>query len=179
MDSSTLISIAKEAIVSKLNNDEFRYSKYENIPFLHEQKACFVTLTKNDNLRGCIGSLQAHRPFLQDLIQNARAAAFSDPRFTPLTHQELDEIEIEVSVLTHPQELVYSDYEDLKQKIIPFTHGVILKHTYHQATFLPSVWEQLPTFDDFFANLCAKAQMSSNCLESHPQIYTYEAIKYR
>ena len=69
--------------------------------------------------------------------------------------------------------------KDLKQKIIPHTHGVILKQNFSQATFLPSVWQQLPTFEEFFAHLCQKAGLSQNCLDSHPQIFTYEALKFQ
>jgi len=178
MDGKVLVAIAKDAIEAKLNNKELEFAKYDGFTFLQEPLATFVTLTIDGDLRGCIGSLIATRPLIEDLIHNAKAAAFSDPRFAPLTAKEFKNVAIEISVLTPPQELAYSDAQDLKQKITPNTHGVIIKKGFKQATFLPSVWEQLPNFETFFDHLCQKASLSQNCLESHPQIFTYEAIKY-
>lgn len=178
MDAKTLVQIVKEAIESKFFHNEFNYGKYKDIVQLQEKKATFVTLNLRGHLRGCIGTLVANRSFLEDLVENAKAAAFSDPRFAPLTLDEYEKIEIEISVLTTPKKLQYTDKYDLKEKIIPFKHGVIIKHSYHQATFLPSVWDQLPQFDEFISQLCQKAGMESNCINKNPMIFTYEAIKY-
>ncbi len=114
---------------------------------------------------------------LDDLIHNAQAAAFEDPRFPPLSEEEFEKVQIEISLLSTPQELFYRDIDDLKSKIRPDVDGVILQEGYYQATFLPQVWEQLPSFDLFFAHLCQKAGMSANCLENHPQISTYQVTK--
>ncbi|MGM0622616.1 MAG: AmmeMemoRadiSam system protein A [Campylobacterota bacterium] len=178
MQRSLLHQIVRQAISCKFENKEFDDTPYAHNKELQEQKACFVTLELDGNLRGCIGSLIAHRTLLQDLVHNAQSAAFEDPRFAPLTPQEFERLDIEISVLTTPQELPYTDIDDLRQKIIPHTHGVIIKQNSAQATFLPSVWQQLPGFDLFFSHLCQKAGLGSNCLEKKPQIYTYEAIKY-
>ncbi len=148
-------------------------------PQLAQERAAFVTLHKHGQLRGCIGSILPTRPLIEDVMANARAAAFKDPRFTPLSRDELDQIGIEVSVLSVPEPLPYEGVEDLRRKIRPGTDGVIIRLNGRQATFLPSVWEQLPDFDRFFAHLCAKANLPSDCLIMHPEVYVYQAEKVR
>ncbi len=151
-------------------------------PQLAEKQAVFVTLNKvrgdHKELRGCIGSIIPHRPLIDDIIYNAKAAAFEDPRFPPLQAEELDSVKIEISLLTVPVLLPYKDIEDLRRKIVPGKHGVILKLDGRQATFLPQVWEQLPSFDLFFEHLCQKAGLPGNCLQWHPEIYVYEVQKF-
>ncbi len=167
----------KEAVLNKklINKDEL-IRKY---PWLKQKGAVFVTINEFNNLRGCIGSIIAHQSLIDDIIHNAKAAALNDPRFRPLSPEELDKIEVEVSLLTPPKPLPYKDILDLKQKIRPGIDGVILSYNGYQATYLPSVWEQLPIFEEFFSTLCQKAGLSSNCLELHPDIYIYEAIKIK
>jgi len=175
------MSILEEFEGKKLIDKQEWISKY---PFLAEKRACFVTLKKKNlprgsNLRGCIGSILPYRALIDDVIENAKAAAFSDPRFEPLKVEEFEEIEIEVSVLTIPQKLEYEDVNDLRSKIRTGVDGVILQLANHQATFLPSVWEELPNFDIFFAHLCLKAGLPGDCLSFHPVIYTYQAIEIK
>ena len=151
-------------------------------PWLKEDGACFVTLTigEHEMLRGCIGSIVAHRPLFEDLIHNAKSAALNDPRFPSLSQEEFDQITVEVSILTSPQEVVYGSIDELKSKIRTGIDGVILKHdAAHQATYLPQVWEQLPDFEGFFMNLCMKAGMNMECLAFHPQIFTYQVEEYK
>ena len=184
MDKEVLLKLARMAILEefegkKLINKEDFLAKY---PFLAEKRACFVTLKlknkpRGSNLRGCIGSILPYRPLIDDVIANAKAAAFEDPRFSPLTPQEYELIKIEISLLTIPQKVEYEDKKDLMQKIRPGVDGVILQLANHQATFLPSVWEELPAFDLFFAHLCLKAGLPGDCLMYHPVIYTYQAEK--
>ena len=165
----------KEAVLNtKIINKEELLQKY---PWLAQKGAVFVTLNEFNALRGCIGSIIAHRSLLEDIIQNAKSAALSDPRFRPVSKEELDNLDIEVSLLTPPKELEYRDILDLKAKIKPGVNGVVLSYNGYQGTYLPSVWEQLPTFEAFFTSLCQKAGMSGNCLDYHPKIYTYQAIK--
>ncbi len=173
------LAILEEFEGKKLIDESEWISKY---PWLLEKRACFVTLKMKDkprgsNLRGCIGSILPYRPLIEDVISNAKAAAFDDPRFPPLTPEEFDRVKIEVSVLTVPEKLEYEDVEDLRRKIRVGIDGVILKLSTHQATFLPSVWEELPDFDLFFAHLCLKAGLPADCLKYHPTIYTYQAIE--
>jgi len=149
----------------------------QRYPELREQRATFVTLTLQGRLRGCIGSILPRRALIDDVIENARAAAFHDTRFEPLTPEEFPLLEIEVSLLTLPQPLPWDDVDDLRRKLRPGIDGVILRFDGRQATFLPSVWEQLPDFDRFFQHLCAKAGLPADCLRLHPEIYVYQAEK--
>ena len=180
MDKKIVLNIALEAIKEEFSDQKERIDKDKWIvqyPWLKEQGAVFVTLNENQRLRGCIGSLVAYRPLIDDVISNAKAAAFGDPRFLPLRANELDKIEIEISILTASKEVLYTDKESLRQMIRPGIDGIILKQGNYQATYLPSVWEQLPRFDDFFASLCQKAGLFGDCLDGHPAIYRYQAEK--
>jgi uncharacterized protein len=178
-----VIALAKAAILVALNQPED--FDLENAlkahPLLEKKGAAFVTINKepNEQLRGCIGSLQAYRPLYEDIIHNAQAAALRDPRFLPLSVEELEQIKIEVSILSEPQQLHYETIDDLKRKIVPFQDGIVLHLHGKQATYLPQVWEQLPKFEDFFSSLCMKANLSSDCLSQHPEISTYTVKKYK
>jgi AmmeMemoRadiSam system protein A len=178
-----VIALAKAAILVALNQPEDFDLEHalKTYPILKENGAVFVTInTKpNEQLRGCIGSLQAYRPLYEDIIHNAQSAALRDPRFLPLRSEELDHITLEVSILSEPQILHYTDSEDLKSKIVPFQDGIILKLDGKQATYLPQVWKQLPKFDDFFSSLCMKANLSRDCLSEHPEISTYRVKEYK
>ena len=178
-----IIALAKAAILVALNQPEDfdLENALKAYPALEENGAVFVTINTepNEQLRGCIGSLEAYRPLYKDIISNAQSAAMRDSRFNPLTLKELKDIKIEVSVLSKPKILEYSDTDDLKKKIIPFEDGVVLKHNGRHATYLPQVWEQLPKFNDFFSSLCLKANLGNGCLSSHPEISTYQVKKYK
>lgn len=173
------LDIAKEAIEDVLyeRNTIDREKLLERYPELAEAGATFVTLTLYGGLRGCIGSLVAHRPLIDDLIENARSAAFKDPRFLPLSLTEFDEVKVEVSLLSAPKILEYSSTADLRTKVRPGVDGVVLSLNGRRATFLPQVWEELPTFELFFSHLCQKAGLGSDCLEEHPQIELYQVEK--
>ena len=174
-----LIELARVSILSEFNNtiQIDKDSLKKKFPFLNEKGACFVTLNLNGKLRGCVGSLIAHRSLIDDIISNAKSAAFSDSRFQRLTYEEFEKIEIEISILTPPIRLEYSSVEDLKNKIIPNKHGVILEYQNKRATFLPQVWEQIPDFYNFFTQLSLKAGFESSCLAFNPTIYTYTVSK--
>jgi len=179
MKKAYFLEIAKEAILSSFKGKKIdRVLLFQEYPDLKKEGAVFVTLRLNDELRGCMGSIVAHRSLLDDLIENARAAAFKDPRFVPLREEEYTKIELEVSLLSTPKELDYKDAKDLKEKIEPNKDGVILKFQNQQVTFLPQVWEQLPKFELFFEHLCKKAGLESlGCLDKHPTILIYQVEK--
>jgi len=120
-------------------------------------RACFVTLTKRGELRGCIGSILPEEPLQQAVTSRAKAAATEDPRFSPVTTDELKEIKVEVSVLTLPKRLNFASPQDLLGKLRPGIDGVVLRVGMRQATFLPQVWEQLPDKRTFLGELCRKA----------------------
>lgn len=176
-----LLRIAKEAIEEELFKTSLldRTKLFEQYPLLSQNKATFVTLMLHGQLRGCIGSLIAHRTLYEDIISNAKAAAFNDPRFNPLSQYEFESVEVELSLLGEPQKLFYDSVENLKTQIHPYVDGVILRYGHHQATFLPQVWEQLPTFESFFEHLCAKAGVSVACLEDNAIIHTYKVDKIK
>lgn len=175
-----LLSLARASIKSHFTQGRVDVSFIEEeYPELLKQGASFVTLSQGGKLRGCIGSILARQSLLDDVLHNAKAAAFSDPRFLPLNEEELDATSIEVSVLSAPKLLEYNEVQDLKNKIRIGIDGVILKHGYHQATFLPQVWEELKDFDSFFSHLCQKANLAIGCLQSHPEISVYQVEKVK
>lgn len=178
---NVILGIAKQAIKDGLEHTSTIDTKtlLERYPEFSNPKATFVTLTLDGQLRGCIGSLIAHRPFLYDLIHNAKAAALDDPRFYPLSSEEFLHVNIEVSLLSAPESVEYSDTTDLKSKITVGVDGIILQKEARKATFLPQVWEQLPTFELFFSHLCQKAGLDAQCLESHPDISRYRVEKVK
>ncbi|WP_457597506.1 AmmeMemoRadiSam system protein A [Hydrogenimonas sp.] len=181
IDGKLLLSIARQAIASAfgLAPEVDKEALVARHPELAKEQATFVTLTIGGRLRGCIGSILPHRRLIDDLVANARAAAFEDPRFPRLTPEEFQRVDIEVSLLTVPQPLEYGDVEDLRRKIEPGKDGVILQLDGRQATFLPQVWEELPQFELFFAHLCLKAGLPQNCLAYHPAIFTYRVEKFK
>jgi AmmeMemoRadiSam system protein A len=178
----TLLELAYASIAYEvgINYDTDLDEMLKNNPWLKEQGASFVTLTtKNGELRGCIGSLVAHRDLYEDIIYNAKSAAMKDTRFMPLSKDEFEDINIEVSLLSEPQLMEYSSKDDLKSKVNVGEDGIILKDKSYQSTFLPQVWEQLPSFELFFSHLCQKAGLDKNCLENKPEIYKYQVRKYK
>lgn len=178
----TLLSLARASIANAVDVSytyDLEKTLKEN-PWLENEGAAFITLTiKDDQLRGCIGSTVAHRKLYEDVILNAKSAALNDPRFLALSKEEYNQIKVEVSILTDPKVLEYTSVTDLKSKINRGEDGVILKHGSYQATFLPQVWEQLPSFELFFSSLCKKAGMNEQCLADKPKILVYQAKKYK
>jgi AmmeMemoRadiSam system protein B/AmmeMemoRadiSam system protein A len=135
----------------------------------------FVTLKIASNLRGCIGSLAAEESILDGVKRNAVNAAFHDPRFSPVTVEEIEDVDIEISILTKPQPLEYIDSVDLISKLRVNIDGVILKKGPAGATFLPQVWEQLPLPEKFLSHLCVKAGLSANAWKNAKlEISTYQ-----
>lgn len=149
------------------------YSSYSQ-----ENRASFVTLTKNSQLRGCIGTLEAFQPLVKDVIDHAFAAAFQDPRFPSLQPQELDEIEIKISVLSPPEPMIVKMEVELLQQIRPDIDGLILQDDLYKATFLPSVWEQLPNPEDFIAYLKRKAGLRANYWSDTLQVWRYTTEEF-
>ncbi len=148
---------------------------------LLKPRATFVTLTLTESgtLRGCIGKLTATQECYLDVLENTYSAAFSDPRFPPLEQDQLDEINIEISVLSKPQPLVYLDASELVEKLNTQKPGVVLQQDFHQATFLPQVWEQLKTPQEFLSKLCLKAGLQEDFWQiEKPKIEIYTVQKF-
>ena len=175
-EKQTLLRLAREAIEFAVRGQHLPPLEKETLtPTLLENGASFVTLTMHDNLRGCIGALEAYQPLAQDVRDHAIAAAMQDPRFAPVTEAELSRIHIEISHLTQPQELNYTASEDLPKKLRPQVDGVILKHGLRRATFLPQVWEKIPEPEEFLRQLCHKMGAQPNLWrEAKLQVYTYQ-----
>lgn len=172
-----LIKIAQGVIYSKLYGEEIidKNSLVQKVPNLTKRAATFVTLNLDGKLRGCIGSLIAHKSLIDDLTSNAYNAAFHDPRFPPLTKEEFENIELEISILSEALEVRYKDFEDLKSKINQGVDGVIIRQDQKQATFLPQVWEQLPDFEDFLSHLFHKAGITD--LDTTVEVFVYQVEK--
>jgi AmmeMemoRadiSam system protein A len=135
--------------------------------------ASFVTLHRLGELRGCIGSLQAHRPLLADVAENAYAAAFRDHRFNRLQTGELGDLDVDVSVLSEPQPLNFTDQADLLAQLRPGIDGLILEDRGRRGTFLPSVWQSLPTAEDFLHNLKLKAGLPGDHWSDTLRVWRY------
>jgi len=175
-----LIELARASIAIALgiSSDFDLQQARQTYPTLNQKGAVFITLTQDQKLRGCIGSLTAHRPLYKDIIINAKLSALSDSRFSPLTAKEFAITKIEISLLSAPKAIEYSSITQLQSLITP-QDGVVLTLGDQRATYLPSVWESLPNFDSFFASLCQKAGLKANCLSQHPSIELYQATKYK
>ncbi len=173
----TLLAIARNSIAAKLG-----VSALERLPdeaWLRPARATFVTLTQNGDLRGCIGSLEAHRPLGEDVSHNARAAAFSDPRFAPLAAEELARTRVEVSLLSTPKQLAFADHADLIAQLRPGEDGLILECGGARGTFLPQVWESLPDPEQFLAQLKRKAGLSPEVSTAKCRIQRYHVLKWK
>jgi uncharacterized protein len=141
--------------------------------------AVFVTLTQEGRLRGCIGSLEAWRSLDADVRGNARAAAFRDPRFPPLTADELPRTRVEVSLLAPAVPMTFADQEDAVRQLRPGVDGVILEYGSHRGTFLPQVWESLPDRHVFFAHLKQKAGLPTDFWATDVKLFRYEVRKWK
>jgi AmmeMemoRadiSam system protein A len=140
---------------------------------LSEAGASFVTLHIGEELRGCIGSLQAHRPLICDVAENAFSAAFRDPRFPPLKDAELKSINLDISVLSQAERIVFDSEQDLLKQIRPRVDGLILKDGNYRGTFLPSVWKSLPVAKDFLKHLKLKAGLPADHWSEQLEVWRY------
>lgn len=169
--SQYVIDVCKKSILAKLHNEQIKLGE---IPAVFAQLgASFVTLEKNGDLRGCIGSIIAHRALIDDLIKNAQSSAFSDPRFTPLREDEFEDLSIDVSLLSEPEKMEFEDEADLIAQIRPNIDGIIIKDGSHQAVYLPSVWEQLPDKVMFLNSLKIKAGLTPHHFSQNFEAYRY------
>ncbi len=171
-----LLTLARNAIAERL-------SAATAVPLAHAALeapgASFVTLTQHGALRGCIGSLEAHRPLIRDVRENALAAAFRDPRFAPLIATELDITRIEISLLTPATALTFQSEADLLAQLRPGIDGLILSYGERRGTFLPQVWESLPERRNFLAQLKRKAGMTSDFWHADITVARYEVMKWK
>jgi AmmeMemoRadiSam system protein A len=147
-------------------------------PDLNAQRASFVTLNKNGNLRGCIGHLEAVQPLVADVAENAFSAAFRDPRFPPLSSAEWPSVKVHISVLTPAEPMHFTDEQDLLSQLQPGEDGLILVDGPYRGTFLPSVWEGLPRPADFLAQLKHKAGLAADHWSDTLQVSRYRTESF-
>jgi len=153
-----LTDLARFSIEYYLKNKEEPKIEPKKLPKIWTEKgACFVSLYRNERLRGCIGTVLAHQPLYLDLVKNAIGAAFHDPRFEPLKKEELEDLKIEISVLTKPKRLEYKNPDELISFLYDKKPGVMIESMGRRAVFIPKVWEQVRKAEDFLGALCFKA----------------------
>jgi AmmeMemoRadiSam system protein A len=158
-----LLREARKTIQQALSGEESQRRDDAHLsPVFNQRRGTFVTLTIGGNLRGCIGHIIPQESLIEGIRINAINAAFKDPRFRPLGKDEWKKVKIEISILTDPKPLSYSDADDLLRKLRPGIDGVIIKKGYRQSTFLPQVWDQLPRKEEFLNHLCLKAGLDGN-----------------
>jgi len=178
-DKKTLLDVAKKSIYHGLKNQcalPVDLNAYNQL--LNEHGASFVTLNLNHQLRGCIGALDAFQPLVKDVSEHAYAAAFKDPRFPPVTQKEFENLEVHISVLTKSTAIDFTDEKDLQGQLQPGIDGLILTDGVHKATFLPSVWEQLPQPEDFLNHLKLKAGLEKNYWSNNIVVLRYQTISF-
>ena len=172
-----ITTLARETLESYLKNGKKPEIDENTLPIkLTEKKGCFVTLKKDSQLRGCIGHIFAQKPLYQCVIDNSISAAVRDSRFSPVAYSELEDIHIEVSILSTPQPLEFSSSEDILDKLTPLEDGVVINYGSHKSTYLPQVWEQLPDKVEFLTSLCKKGGAPGDCWKNeNVRIETYGA----
>lgn len=175
-EKQTLLHLAREAMEIAVKRQGAPPLELQSLSLLlRKDGASFVTLTIDDDLRGCIGALEAYQPLAEDVCEHAVAAALHDPRFPPVRENELSRIKLEVSRLTAPHLLEYSSSEDLLKKLRPHVDGVTLRDNFRRATFLPQVWEKIPDPAEFLSHLCQKMQVRANLWqEAKLQVFVYQ-----
>jgi AmmeMemoRadiSam system protein A len=146
---------------------------------MREEGASFVTLTYKGYLRGCVGALEPYQSLAEDVREHAIAAAFQDYRFPPVTVAEVEDISIEISYLTRPKILNYSDPVDLLEFLRPNIDGVVIRDGMRRATFLPQVWEKIPNPEEFLEQLCMKMGSSPDLWRRKKlDILTYQVEEF-
>lgn len=175
-DQEILLNIAHDAIYHGLHNDRpAAVDPADYSASLQGKAASFVTLKSAGALRGCIGSLEAVRSLIEDVNENAYAAAFRDPRFPPLSNRELGELHISISVLSLPEAMTFRSEQDLLDQLRVGIDGLILEEGRSRGTFLPAVWESLPEPETFVRQLKLKAGLHPDYWSATLRVYRYRA----
>ena len=167
---TTLLKLARQSLINAANDRPAPPLPKDLPAALLEEGASFVTLTVSGRLRGCIGTLQAYQPLANDVRQRAAQAAVEDYRFPRVRPNEVESIHIEISRLTKPVPLAYSNPTELPGLLKPQVDGVVLSDGRRRATFLPQVWEQLPDPAEFLSHLCQK-------MGAQPDLWRWEMLQ--
>lgn len=177
----SLWNLAHDSIDYGLKHAKRMVVRNQDYPVsLRTPRATFVTLKRDEQLRGCIGTLEARRSLVEDIAYNAHAAAFCDPRFSPLAREQFAELDISLSILSPPEEMVFGSESELLKQLRRGKDGLILQERGHRGTFLPSVWESLPNERDFLNHLKIKAGLPSNYWSDTVKVlhYTTQSINH-
>jgi AmmeMemoRadiSam system protein A len=173
---AVLLTIARDAIAGRIAGDGWT-QRVE--PWLREHAATFVTLRLEGELRGCIGSMEARRALGEDVHENARAAAFRDPRFPPVAAHEIGALQVEVSVLSPQEPMAAATESEALAALRPGIDGIYLQYRELRATFLPQVWDGLPDPLDFLCELRRKADLPTRFWDPQIKLSRYTVEKYR
>lgn len=179
-DQQVLLSLARESIRVRLLLD--RDLQIDEAAFSHalQQSACsFVTLKTKRALRGCIGSTEAARPLVVDVVHHAASAALDDPRFPPLSLQEEPLVSLEIAVLTEATPLVFSSDDELLAQLEPGIDGLTIESGALRATFLPSAWTTLPDKQLFLDHLKQKAGLEPELSADKLKAWRYQTVCFR
>jgi MEMO1 family protein len=172
----TLLEIARQAIEGEIFG---KSNANKMAAWLSQAGATFVTLTKDRELRGCIGSLQAGRPLGEDVAQNALGAAFRDPRFPAMSAAEWPQCRVEVSLLSTAKPLRFADEADLLQQIQAGEDGLILECDGRRGTFLPQVWGDISDKRAFLSQLLRKAGLPADTRLTRCKVSRYRVAKWK
>jgi AmmeMemoRadiSam system protein A len=172
-----LLPLARSAIAFELKLGP--QGAGEEPSWLRQQGASFITLKRERKLRGCIGTLRAHRTLADDVRANAVGAAFRDPRFTPLTAAEFADTAVEISVLSPLERMSFSDEADALRQLRAGTDGVVFEYGRHTSTFLPQVWEDIGEPPNFLAHLKYKAGLPPDFWDKEVRLSRYTVFKWR
>lgn len=178
---TALLQVARETLTHAVKGEQLPpldLAAYP--PRLREPRATFVTLTLDDQLRGCVGAIEPRRPLVEDVRENTIAAAFYDPRFPPVSVDELEGIAIELSILSPLKPLAYEKPHDLLETLRPNIDGVLIRYGDLRATFLPKVWEKIPDPVTFLDHLCFKMGVSPDFWRTnHLEVFTYQTETFQ
>lgn len=173
---TVLLPLARAAIARQLGKS---HAAPAEAAWLREQGACFITLTHGEKLRGCIGTLRAHRTLAEDVTANAVAAAFRDPRFQPLTATEFETVEVEISLLSALETMTFSGEIEALAQLRAGQDGVVFEYGHHSSTFLPQVWDELREPAEFMAHLKYKAGLPPDFWDAGVKLMRYTVSKWR
>ena len=178
-DRQTLLNLARESIQFGLTHSQpLAVKKQSYSTDLQQVRASFVTLHKHAELRGCIGSLEAHHALVSDIASNAFNAAFRDPRFPPLQANEFEQLHIHIEILTPPEPIQFSSEQDLLDQLQPGKDGLLLSEGMHRGTFLPTVWESLPRPEQFLFHLKNKAGLPGDYWSDNIKVQRYHTESF-
>lgn len=172
-EEQTLLVLAGNVIAAGARGQRDAVAPENYSPALRDAGAAFVTLHQTGQLRGCIGSLEARQALVLDVADNAWAAAFRDPRFPPVTSDDIAELDIHISVLSPATPMQFESEADLLAQVRPGVDGLVLEASGRRGTFLPSVWEQLPRPEEFLQHLKLKAGLPADYWSATLRISRY------